>query len=177
VRRFDAAHIALVARQRLLLAPAEWATALVVVVIALAAMLDTRGFAVPDTSKAPGGIGSGFYPFWAAAVMGVAGLVIMYRALTRSTAGPPLFENRQAIVSVGKLVAPMLLATAALSWLGFYLCSGLYMGFFARYIGRYHWRWVAAVAVLFPLAIYLAFEMGFRVRLPKSGLYELGFLI
>ena len=143
-------------------------------------MLDTRGFAVPDTSKAPGGIGSGFYPFWAAAVMGVAGLVIMYRALTRSTAGPPLFENRQAIVSVGKLVAPMLLATAALSWLGFYLCSGLYMGFFARYIGRYHWRWVAAVAVLFPLFMWVALVSERRRITPLvAALFALalGFLV
>jgi hypothetical protein len=50
------------------------------------------------------------------------------------------------------------------------------MGFFARYFGRYRWLWVAVIAVAFPAAAYLAFEMGFRVRLPKSALYELGFL-
>jgi putative tricarboxylic transport membrane protein len=157
----------------------EIATAAIMVAIAAVAMIDTRASALIDTSgKSPGGIGPGFYPFWAAAVMAGAGLVLLYRAAVTVSqpTGPRLFENRASVLSVAKLVGPMLVATAALSWLGFYLCCGLYMGFFARYIGRYRWLWVALIAVAFPVAAYLAFEMGFRVRLPKSGLYELGFL-
>jgi putative tricarboxylic transport membrane protein len=147
------------------------------VAIAAVAMIDSRSFALIDTSgRSPGGIGPGFYPFWAAAAMAMAGVVILYRAVVSKAVSAPVFENRDAVLSVAKLVGPMLIATAALSWLGFYLCCGLYMGFFARYIGRYRWLWVTLIAVVFPIATYLAFEMGFRVRLPKSGLYQLGFL-
>lgn len=156
----------------------EVATAAVIIAIAVVAMVDSRASALIDTTgRYPGGIGPGFYPFWAAAVLAVAGLLVMYRAVMNTLVTPAVFENRQAAMSVAKLVGPMVLATAALSWLGFYIACGLYMGFFARYIGRYRWLWVALITVLFPLATYLAFEMGFRVRLPKSGLYELGFLI
>jgi hypothetical protein len=156
----------------------ELATAAVIVAIAGVAMFDSRASALIDTTgRYPGGIGPGFYPFWAAAVLGVAALIVLYRAFVSTLVAAPVFENRQAAMSVAKLVGPMVLATAALSWLGFYIACGLYMGFFARYIGRYRWLWVAVIAVLFPLATYLAFEMGFRVRLPKSGLYQLGFLI
>jgi putative tricarboxylic transport membrane protein len=157
----------------------EIATAAVMIAIAAVAMFDSRAGALIDTSgKSPGGIGPGFYPFWASAVVAVAALSILYRAAVAADrpAGPRLFENREAVVSVAKLVGPMLVVTAALSWLGFYLSCGLYMGFFARYFGRYRWLWVAVIAVAFPAAAYLAFEMGFRVRLPKSALYELGFL-
>ena len=161
----------------LFVAPAEWLTALFMVVIAAVAMWDSRASALVDTTgKQPGGIGPGFYPFWAAFVMAGAAVYLMYRAFTRAERGSPVFENRQSVYAIGKLVGPMVLATAALSWLGFYLCCGLYMGFFARYIGRYRWLWVVLIAVAFPVATYLAFEMGFRVRLPKSSLYELGFL-
>lgn len=140
-------------------------------------MMDSRAFALIDTSgRSPGGIGPGFYPFWAAAAMAIAGLVILYRAVVDKKVAAPVFENRDAVMSVAKLVGPMVVATAALSLLGFYLCCGLYMGFFARFIGRYRWMWVVLIALAFPVATYLAFEMGFRVRLPKSGLYELGFL-
>ena len=157
--------------------PYEVATGVALIALAGVAMLDTRASALIDTSgRSPGGIGPGFYPFWAAAVMAGAGLVVVYRAVRGLQAEAPVFENRAAVVSVVKLVGPMVLATAALMWLGFYFVCGLYMAFFARYIGRYRWLIVGLVAVAFPTVIYLAFELGFRVRLPKSGLYEFGFL-
>jgi hypothetical protein len=70
------------------------------------------------------------------------------------------------------LVVPMAVAVMSLAHLGLYLVTALYMGFFARMIGQYRWRWVALIAVSVPLAVYLAFELGFRVGLPKSFLYD-----
>jgi hypothetical protein len=48
------------------------------------------------------------------------------------------------------------------------------MGGFAWWIGRYKIWWVALIAVAFPLVIFLAFELGFQVLLPKSFLYTAG---
>jgi putative tricarboxylic transport membrane protein len=156
----------------------EMATAAAVVAVAALAMFDSRGSALIDTSgKYPGGIGPGFYPFWAAAFMGGAALIVLYRAAVSQTAGVGVFANRDSVVSVMKLVGPLLLATAALYWLGFYVVSCLYMAFFGRYIGKYRWAWVALIALAVPVVVYVAFEYGFRVRLPKSELYELGFPI
>ncbi|HET6317527.1 MAG TPA: tripartite tricarboxylate transporter TctB family protein [Chloroflexota bacterium] len=159
----------------------EILTAAAFVAVAIVAMIDSRASALIDTSgKQPGGIGPGFYPFWAAAVLAAGGIILIYRTLASapvSSVRGTVFANRQSVMSVAKLVGPMLVVTAALAWLGFYLCCGLYMAFFARYIGRYRWVWVAVIALAFPVVTYLAFEMGFRVRLPKSGLYELGFWI
>lgn len=50
------------------------------------------------------------------------------------------------------------------------------MGGFGWWIGRYKIWWVALIAIAVPLAIYLAFELGFRVTLPKSFLYDSGIL-
>jgi putative tricarboxylic transport membrane protein len=155
--------------------PYQLATAAAFVAVAAVAMFDSRKYALIDTSgRSPGGIGAGFYPFWAAAVMGLAGLVVIYRAMRIEPSRPGVFNGREGVAAVLKLVCPMLAATAAIVWLGFYLVTGLYMGFFARFIGRYGWAWVALIAVAFPTAIYLVFELGFRVRLPKSMFYELG---
>jgi hypothetical protein len=154
------------------------ATAAVVVAIAAVAMFDSRASALIDTTgKYPGGIGPGFYPFWAAAVMGAAGAIVLYRAYRSPSVGVGVFAERESVLSVVKLVGPLLLATAAIVWLGFYIVSGLYMAFFARSIGRYRWAWVALIALVVPFVIYVSFEYGFRVRLPKSELYELGFPI
>jgi putative tricarboxylic transport membrane protein len=156
----------------------ELATGAAFVAIGALAMLDSRATALIDTTgRFPGGIGPGFYPFWAAAAMAIAGAVILYTAARRQDSGAAVFENRAAVNSVARLIGPMLLATLALLWLGFYFVCCLYMGFFARSIGRYRWTWVAMIALAVPIAIYLVFELGFRVRLPKSVLYELGFLV
>jgi hypothetical protein len=50
------------------------------------------------------------------------------------------------------------------------------MGLFAWWLGRYKIWWVALISVAIPLVIFAAFEIGFRVSLPKSFLYTTGIL-
>jgi len=140
--------------------------------IAAVAMFDTRAGALPDpTGTAPGGLGPGFYPFWAAALIFLAGAGVAYRAIV--TALPPegVFKDRRSITSVLTLIVPVIVATSSIAWAGFYAMTAAYMGFFMLTIGRYRWYWAGAVAVLLPLAVYAAFEIGFRVPLPKSLFY------
>jgi hypothetical protein len=143
-------------------------------VIAAVAMFDSRRTALPDpTGASPGGLGSGFYPFWASAFIFVAGIGVIYRALTRPQPATGVFKDRRSVTSVLTLIAPIVVATSLLSWIGFYIMTFVYMGFFMATIGKYRWFWTLAVAVLMPAAIYATFEFGFRVPLPKSGLYYL----
>ena len=145
--------------------------------VAAVAMIDSRAGALVDTTgREPGGVGAGFYPFWSAFVVFVCASFIGYRAWQTPQPGTAAFEDRAAFVSALKLIVPMLVATAAIAWLGFYIVTALYMGLFARWIGRYRWIWVALISVAMPAAIYAAFELGFRVSLPKSLLYDAGIL-
>lgn len=150
-------------------------TAAAIVLIAAVAIYDSRNVftALPGTSK--GDVGPSWYPFWTATVMGLAGLFIAYRALAtpRTAEGP--FSGRESVLSVVKLVVPMMFYAFSFEWLGFYIATAAYMGFFASYLGRYTWWKVVAAAILTPLAIYLLFEVGFKLLLPKSILYEAGF--
>jgi hypothetical protein len=65
----------------------------------------------------------------------------------------------------------MFVYALSFTWLGFYLATALYMGFFAVYLGRYKWYQSLASAVITPLAIYVMFEIGFKLLLPKSIFY------
>ena len=144
--------------------------------IAAVAMFDSRASALPDpTGKFPGGLGPGFYPFWSAAMIAGAAVVVIYRWFGTVDTGEGVFARREAWTAPLKIAVPMILAVAFIQWIGFYFVTGLYMGFFAKFIGRYRWIWVIVIAILFPAIIYLAFEKGFRVFLPKSKLYEQGF--
>lgn len=144
-------------------------------VIAAVAMFDSRASALPDnTGIFPGGLGPGFYPFWAAFVIFASAAWVGYHALTRPQPAEGPFPERRSITSVLALAAPMGVAVFLIPWIGFYFVTAAYMGFFAAVIGRYKWYWVALITIAFPLAIYLAFESGFRVSLPKSIFYESG---
>jgi hypothetical protein len=159
------------------LRPYQVATAVAFALVAAVAMIDSRAGALVDrTGREPGWVGAGFYPFWSAALMFVCAAVVAYRGWKTPTPGTSAFENREAVVAVAKLIVPMVIAAASILVLGFYIMTGLYMGLFARWIGRYRWVWVAVLTVGMPAAIYATFELGFRVTLPKSFLYDAGIL-
>jgi hypothetical protein len=147
------------------------------ILIAAVAMFDSRASALPETTigRYPGGLGPGFYPFWSAALIAGAAVVVAYSWYRRTNTGPGIFDKREAWTAPLKIAVPMIVAVAFIEWLGFYIVTGLYMAFFAWFIGRYRWFWVVAVAIVFPVVIYLSFERGFRVFLPKSVFYEQGF--
>jgi len=171
--------------------PYQVATAAAIVLIAAVAMFDSRAAFNPSASTAPGDVGSRWYPFWAASIMGVASLIVAYRALTTPQAIEGVFEGSRSLFAVLKIAVPMLVYALLIGGIGFrttdftyrilppfgfYLATALYMGLFAWWIGRYKIWWVAAITVAFPIVIFAVFEIGFRVSLPKSFLYTSGLL-
>jgi len=146
--------------------PYQVGTAAAIGLIAAVAMFDSRDVFASAPGNAPGDVGAHFYPFWSAALMAIAGLAIAYRALTTPQAVEGVFTGRDSAVAVLKLVVPMVL--------GIYIVTGLYMALYARWVGKYNWFWVAFIGAAFPAAIYLLFEIGFRVSLPKSVFFESG---
>lgn len=152
------------------------ATAAALMAVAVVAMIDSRASALPDpTGTFPGGLGPGFYPFWAAFVVFASGGWVAWRARRLPPSEQPVFAGRRGVGALAAIGLPMIAIVALLPTLGFYVITALYMGLFARLIGRYRWYWSLTIAVAFPLVVYLAFENGFRVSLPKSVLYQMGF--
>jgi putative tricarboxylic transport membrane protein len=171
--------------------PYQVATAAAVVLIAAVAMFDSRASFNPSAGTAPGDVGARWYPFWAAAIMGIASVVVGYRALTTPQGAEGVFEGSRSVFAVLKLVVPMVTYALLIGGIGFrttdftyrivppfgfYLATALYMGLFAWWLGRYKIWWVAVIALAFPIVIFLVFEIGFRVSLPKSFLYTSGVL-
>jgi putative tricarboxylic transport membrane protein len=156
------------------LRPYQVATAVAFMVLAAVAMIDSRAGALVDrTGTQPGGIGAGFYPFWSAALVFACAGYVAYRSANTPQPGTAAYEDREALIAALKLIIPMLIATALILPLGFYIVTALYMGLFAKWIGHYRWYWIVAIMLLMPVAIYATFEIGFRVSLPKSFLYDL----
>jgi putative tricarboxylic transport membrane protein len=118
----------------------------------------------------PSGPQPGFFPFISAVIMAVGTLIAMVQAVrARQTA--VLYDSADQVLEVLKVGGPIVAAVVLLQYVGFYLMTGLYMGLFALWYGRYRWYVALAAAVILPAVIYFAFERGFRISLPKSVLY------
>ncbi len=144
--------------------------------VAAVAMFDSRAHALPeDVQLSPGGLGPGFYPFWAAALISIAGIVVIIRAL-RGPQGAAPFESRENVYDVLRVIVPTVVAAIALFWLGFYIVTAVYVAFFMWYVGKYKIWWDIPVGIALAVLFYVTFEQGFRVALPKSLLYTAGIL-
>lgn len=115
----------------------------------------------------------GYFPFYIGAIMCVASLVNVARALLVRG------EDNETFVEVGqlKLVLAVLVPTAVyalfVTWIGIYISSILFIAFFMRWLGKYPWWKVAGVSFGTAVVLYLVFEKWFKVPLPKGPLENL----
>ena len=111
---------------------------------------------------------SGFFPFWLAVTLLGCCLGIVVQALRGGDRAP--FVARGALGPVLKVLWPAFAAVLLTQFVGLYVASALYMGFYMRWIGRNSWPAVVAVSVGFSVATFLVFEIWFLVPMPKGPL-------
>jgi putative tricarboxylic transport membrane protein len=145
---------------------AEIAVGLIFVAIAAVVIRETFRL---GAGWGPSGPQPGFFPTLSALVMAVGALALIVRAARAP--GTALFDSRDQAISVLKVGVPIAAAVLAIGYLGFYLVTALYMGLFSAWYGRYRWYVAVAAGLLLPIALFFAFERGFRISLPKSVWY------
>ncbi len=119
---------------------------------------------------APDGPQSGFFPFWLALIMIVTcGLIMMqnlWRPLRES------FVTREQLGPVLKVLWPATAMVVLTQFIGLYVASALYLGFYMRWVGRHSWPTVVVLSVGLPVAIFFVFEQWFLVPMPKGPLEQ-----
>ena len=115
----------------------------------------------------------GYFPFYIGLLICISALVNVTYALRMRP------EQNKVFVKVGqlKLVLTVLIPTAIyaalVTWIGIYVSSVLFIGFFMRWLGKYPWWKVAVVSVATVVVFFLIFEKWFLVPLPKGPLESL----
>ena len=118
----------------------------------------------------PDGPRSGFFPFWLALIMViVCGVILVQAALDHRGKS---FVSREQLNSVLKVLWPATAAVALMHFIGLYVASALYMGFYMRWVGRHSWVAVVAIALAIPIGSFLVFEKWFLVPMPKGPLEQ-----
>jgi putative tricarboxylic transport membrane protein len=111
---------------------------------------------------------SGFFPFFLALIMVVCCSIIIVQEAGR--ANDRRFASWESLRPVLKVLWPATVAVGLMQWLGLYVASALYLGFYMRWVGRHSWIAVAALSVGVPVVTFLVFEKWFLVPMPKGPL-------
>ena len=146
-----------------------WEYATLGIIVALAALLGYESLRL-GAGWGSSGPETGFWPFWMTVMIGISA-VFLLPGLLRREEFPPFWDSREGGISAMKVMVPLVALGLAVDYLGIYFASALYMGFFTRWLGNYRWPAVIAAAVVTPVALYLVFEKGFLLLLPKSPVY------
>ena len=116
---------------------------------------------------------TGYFPFYVGLIICIASAVNFALALVDAT------KKRRSFVEVGQLklvlsvLIPSSVYVALVGWLGIYVPSILYIGFFMRWLGKYTWWKVVLVSVGTNVFFYSIFEIWFQVPLPKGPVESL----
>ncbi len=115
----------------------------------------------------------GYFPFYIGLLICIASLVNAARALLLSAPENVPFVHVGQLKAVLAVLVPSALYVAAVTWIGIYVASLLFIGYFMRWLGKYPWWKVVAVSAGAVFVFFLIFERWFLVPLPKGPLERL----
>ena len=114
---------------------------------------------------------AGFFPFYIGVAIVISGAVNMWTAL-RPDAPGGIFAEWSQLRQVLIVVIPATIYAFAVGYIGIYVSSAIFIAWFMRWLGKYSWSTVAAVAIGMPLVVYFVFEKWFLVALPKGPIEQ-----
>ena len=113
---------------------------------------------------------AGFFPFYIGLLLILSTAVNLWNLWREAKDG--LFAQWNELRQVLSVVVPTTIYCAAIPFIGLYLASMIFIAWFMRWLGKYSWLVVAAVAIAMPVITYVIFEKWFMVPLPKGPLED-----
>jgi putative tricarboxylic transport membrane protein len=112
---------------------------------------------------------SGYFPFYVALFMFAAsGVTLVQNLLSRKPGGGGRFVSRGELKMVLQVLIPMTVFVVLSIYIGIYISTFLFMGFFMTWHGRYPIYKTLPIAILVPVVLFIVFEIWFLVPLPKG---------
>ena len=112
---------------------------------------------------------AGFVPFYVGIFIVAASVVNLWNGL-RDEDG--LFAEWGQLRQVMSVVVPTAIYVGSMPFIGLYVASIIFIAWFMRWLGKYSWLTVMAVALGMPIVTYFIFERWFLVPLPKGPIEE-----
>ena len=116
---------------------------------------------------------AGYFPFYIGLILGVSALINLVVALFPKDDGGAVFVEVGQLKLVLAVLVPTAIYVGLIGWLGIYVASIVFIGFFMRWLGKYAWWKLAAVSVGNSVFFFVVFEIWFKIPLPKGPLEAL----
>ena len=113
---------------------------------------------------------AGFFPFYIGIFIVASSAINLWHAMQERDGG--LFAEWGQLRQVLSVVIPTGIYVGVMPFTGLYLASMVFIAWFMRWLGKYGWPIIAAVAIGMPVVTYLIFERWFLVPLPKGPIEE-----
>ncbi len=112
---------------------------------------------------------SGYFPFYVSLIMFVtSGVTLLQNLLRGQHAAGRVFLRRRELVMVLQVLVPTLVFVVLAIYIGIYISTALFIGFFMTWHGRYPAYKAIPLAIAVPIALFIVFEIWFLVPLPKG---------
>jgi putative tricarboxylic transport membrane protein len=144
---------------------AEFVTASILILLGGVVIFDAVRLGVGWGTDGPK---SGFFPFWLALIMIVACGIIILQTLQKPSG--EVFVTREQLGPVLQVLWPAAAMVLLTRFVGLYVASALYIGFYMRWVGRHSWISVITLSIAIPVVTFLTFELWFLVPMPKGPL-------
>ncbi len=147
--------------------------AAVLFLIGAVVIVQARALGAEWTSDGPG---SGYFPFYIGLILCIASVGIFYQAVFSKGRDRRAFVDREQFVRVLSVFLPAIVFVLAIVFVGIYVASAIYIAVFMVVLGKYP-PWKSALCgLLVSAALFMMFEVWFKVPLYKGTLRPLAFL-
>jgi hypothetical protein len=113
---------------------------------------------------------AGFFPFYIGIFIVASSAINLWNGLREDN--DELFAEWGQLRQVMSVVIPTAIYVGVMPFIGLYVSSMIFIAWFMRWLGKYPWLTVVAVAVGMPIVTYFIFERWFLVPLPKGPVEE-----
>ena len=116
---------------------------------------------------------AGYFPFYIGLILCISALINLAAALLAKGDRGAVFVEVGQLKLVLAVLVPTAIYVGLIGWLGIYVASIFFIGFFMRWLGKYAWWKLAAVSIGNSVFFFIIFEVWFKIPLPKGPLEAL----
>jgi hypothetical protein len=147
--------------------------AVLLLILGSVVIFEARRLGAGWTSDGPG---SGYFPFYIGVLICVSSLGILFQATLSKARDTSTFATVKQTKQVASVLLPAALYVLAVTFLGLYLASAIYIALFMIILGKYSPLKSVLVGVGVSVYFFMMFEVWFKVPLYKGTLNPTGFL-
>lgn len=151
----------------------EAVVAALLLVVGIVVIVESRRLGAGWTSDGPG---SGYFPFIIGVIIAISSAGMLYQALLSKNKNTEVFVDTVQIKRVMSVLLPATVYVLAVSFLGLYVASAVYIALFMIILGKYSWVKSIVAALAVNTLFFFMFEVWFKVPLFKGSLDPLRFL-